>query len=627
MEEKKSDKNTLIGFLLIGAIILYMMYMNQKDTKNQETEDEDYTEEVSDKDTVSDNLTATNTTQEKSAATDSTEVDSTALALEKEKYGAFGYSAGLSSAKDETTVLENEILKLEVSNKGGQIIDARLKEMYTLDSVPIKLVKDDNASFGLNLLTADNKKINTEELYFEPELTESGDHQILSMKLKVSDNQYLEYVYTLKPDDYMMDFAVKSHGLKNVIHPSEPIELNWKLKAYRYDQSTTFENRYVESIWHYKENKHSSQQARKSKESEDEDISWIAYRQHFFSSILLTDKPFKKGKIYSENLVDDEEKDTLFTKGFASTIPLELKGGEIDENMNLFYGPSDYELLKKYDRNLDEVVPMGWGIFGWINKYIFIPLLAFFMKYWSAGIAIIIMTIIVKIILSPVQYKQFLSQAKQKVLRPEIQEINEKYEDNQMKRQQETMALNRKAGINPASGCLVGLIQLPIFYALFRLFPGAFSLRHKSFLWAEDLASYDVIAELPFNIPFYGSHISLFPILASLAIFFYMTINMSGQNMPKQPGMPNMKFIMYLSPLFMLVFFNSYPSGLSLYYFTSNLISVGIVLVIKNFIIDEDKIHAQIQENKKKPKKQSRFQRKMKEMMEEAERQKKLKNK
>lgn len=247
------------------------------------------------------------------------------------------------------------------------------------------------------------------------------------------------------------------------------------------------------------------------------------------------------------------------------------------------------------------------------------------MKSLPAGIAIIILTIIVKILMSPVQYKQFLSQAKMKVLRPELDDINEKYKDNQMKRQQETMALNRKAGVNPASGCLVGLIQMPIFIALFRLFPSVFDLRHKSFLWAKDLASYDVIAELPFQIPFYGNHISLFPILASIAIFIYMTLNTSTQNMPKQPGMPNMKYIMYLSPVFMLFFFNTYPSGLSVYYLTSNLISIGIVLIIKGFILDEDKIHAKIQENKKKPKKQNRFQRKMQEMMQEAERQKSAK--
>ena len=244
------------------------------------------------------------------------------------------------------------------------------------------------------------------------------------------------------------------------------------------------------------------------------------------------------------------------------------------------------------------------------------------------GIAIIVMTVLIKLLMSFVQYKQFLSQAKMRVLKPELDAIREKYKDNKMKAQQETMALQNKAGASPLAGCLPGLIQLPVFYALFMFFPTAFDLRQKSFLWADDLSSYDVIANLPFNIPFYGDHVSLFPILAAIAIFFYMKMT-TGQQMASQPtqeGMPDMakmmKYMIYFSPLLMLVFFNQYASGLSLYYFISNLISIGIMLVIKNYILDEDKIHAQIQENKKKPKKQNKFQRKMAEMMEQAEQQK-----
>jgi len=231
-------------------------------------------------------------------------------------------------------------------------------------------------------------------------------------------------------------------------------------------------------------------------------------------------------------------------------------------------------------------------------------------------------------LLSPVQYKQYVSQAKLKVLKPEMDEIRKKYEGNQMKIQQETMKLQNTAGASPLKGCLPALLQIPVFYALFTFFPTAYVLRQKSFLWADDLSSYDVVLELPFSIPFYGDHVSLFPILASIAIFFYMMMS-TGQQMQQQqqPGMPNMKFLMYLSPVFMLVFFNNYASGLSLYYFTSNVITIGIMLVIKNFIIDEDKIHAQIQETKKKPKKQNRFQKKMAEMMEQAEAQKKAQQK
>ena len=314
-------------------------------------------------------------------------------------------------------------------------------------------------------------------------------------------------------------------------------------------------------------------------------------------------------------------------------MPLELTAGEINKTMDWYFGPTDYKILNAYHRNLDEVVPLGWGIFGWINRYVFIPTFGFLSGFLPYGFAIIVMTILVRIVMSPVTYKSYVSQAKMKVLKPEIAEINEKYKDNAMKKQQETMALYSKAGASPMAGCLPALVQLPVFYALFQFFPSAFDLRQKSFLWAEDLSSYDTIAKLPFHIPLYGDHVSLFPILASVAIFFYMQMT-TGQQMASQPtqeGMPDMskmmKYMMYFSPLMMLFFFNNYASGLSLYYFISNLITIGIMLVIKKYIIDEDKIHAKIQENKKKPKKTNRFQAKMKEMMEQAEKQKQTQKK
>ena len=284
----------------------------------------------------------------------------------------------------------------------------------------------------------------------------------------------------------------------------------------------------------------------------------------------------------------------------------------------MYYGPTDSEILKQYDNNLEESVPFGWGIFGWINKYLFIPLFGFLSSFLPYGIAIIVMTILIKLAMSFVQYKQYLSQMKLKVLKPELDAIREKHKDNKMKAQQETMALQNKAGASPMAGCLPALIQMPVFYALFMFFPTAFALRQKKFLWAEDLSSYDVVAELPFHIPLYGDHVSLFPILAAIAIFFYMKLT-TGQNQmsaPTQEGMPDMakmmKYMIYFAPIMMLIFFNQYASGLSLYYFISNLISIGILLVIKNFILDEDKIHANIQVKKAKPKKESKFQQKMK---------------
>ncbi|WPY99546.1 membrane protein insertase YidC [Christiangramia sp. OXR-203] len=612
MEEKKIDVQSIIGFILIGGILLWMLYNNTPD--ETESVDEVTTEENINRDQE--------TTPEFEENTATPASDSTALVNAQKRLGAFGYSETLSSAKGGSTTIENDLLELRVSNKGGYIEEARLKNFKTFDSIPVYLIKDGNASMNMSLNTTDGRTLNTEDLYFEPELTENNGNQILSMKLKVSEDEYLEYRYAMRPGEYMLDFSVRSEGLTGVLNSSATPVLDWKLKGYRHAKSISYENRYTDLIWEYDGGDDDSLS---DGDDDDEDISYIAYRQHFFSSILLTDTPFTTASFEVENLVEDEEIDTVYTKTFASSIPLELKAGELNYNMNWYYGPSDYKILNDYDRNLDEIIPLGWGIFGWINKYLFIPFFAFLGGVLpSYGLAIIAMTIVVRIVLSPVTYKSYLSQAKMKILRPEINELNEKYKDNAMKKQQETMKLYSKAGASPMSGCLPALMQIPVFYALFQFFPSAFQLRQKSFLWADDLSSYDVIAELPFHIPFYGDHVSLFPILASVAIFIYMMMT-TGQSMQanQQPGMPNMKFLMYLSPLFMLVFFNNYASGLSLYYFTSNLITIGIMLVIKYVIVDEDKIHAKIQENKKKPKKQNKFTRKFQEMMEQAEEQQK----
>ena len=616
MEEKKIDIQSIIGFILIGGILLWMLYTNTPE--EGAVEDTQTTEQVDNG--ASENKTITSTPAAQPAAN-----DSTSLAEAQRRLGAFGYSETLASAKGGTTTISNDLIELKISNKGGYIEEARLKKFKTFDSIPVYLIKDGNASLNLKFSTIDGRTLNSENLYFEPELTENNGNQILSMKLKVSEDEYLEYRYAMRPGEYMMDFSIRSQGLTGVLNSSETPVLDWKLKGYRHAKSISYENRYTDLIYEYDGGDDDNLN---SGDDEEENISYIAYRQHFFTSILLTDSPFQKARFEVENLVEDEEIDTVFTKIFASTIPLDLKAGELNYDMNWYYGPSDYKILNDYDRNLDEIIPLGWGIFGWINKYLFIPFFAFLSGVLpSYGLAIIAMTIVVRIVLSPVTYKSYLSQAKMKILRPEINEISEKYKDNAMKKQQETMKLYSKAGASPMSGCLPALMQIPVFYALFQFFPSAFQLRQKSFLWADDLSSYDTIAELPFNIPFYGDHVSLFPILASVAIFIYMMMT-TGQTMQaqQQPGMPNMKFLMYLSPLIMLIFFNNYASGLSLYYFTSNLITIGIMLVIKYVIIDEDKIHAKIQENKKKPKKQNRFTKKFQDMMEQAEQQQKKQN-
>jgi YidC/Oxa1 family membrane protein insertase len=630
MENNKFDLNSIIGFVLIGGIFIWMLYLQQpteEEIAAEEAKIEAETRAAEDATNVKErDITLKEATTEMAAVA---ATDSLGLLNLQSRLGSFAYSGTLASATDANTVVENDVLSLTVSNKGGYVIEARLKQHTTYDSVPVYLVKDGNSSLNFQF-SAENRLLNTQELYFEPKLSQNGDNQVLTMRLKSKDDAYLEYRYELIPGEYMTNFSIKSQGLENVLNTSQPMYLDWKLKGYRHAKSISYENRYTRLTYEYEGDKHSKLSPTGEDQEVEVDVNWLNFRQHFFSSMLLTDASFKEVAFSSRDLVEDETIDTVYTKQYGAKILIAPKGGAIAQNMNLYYGPTDYKIFKKYDRNLDEAMPLGWGIFGMINKFLIIPLFGFLSGFLPAGIAIIVLTILLKLALSPVQYKQYLAQAKMKVLKPEIDAIKEKHGDNKMKVQQETMKLQNIAGASPLKGCLPAILQIPVFYALFTFFPTAFDLRQKSFLWADDLSSYDTIYQFPagFSIPFYGDHVSLFPILASLAIFWYMTMTM-GQSMQtqQQPGMPNMKILMYLSPLFMLVFFNNYASGLSLYYFISNLITIGIMLVIKNVILDEDKIHAQIQVNKAKPKKQNKFQKKMANMMEQAEEQKKIQKK
>ena len=625
MEEKKLDVKSIIGFVLIFGILLFMMWQNQP------SEEERLVQEAEKKAQIEANKKAEASAQTDTKTTTALDyakpTDSAQVAALQSKIGAFAYSAATSTFNGDDLTVSNDVLELKFNTKGGHLSEVKLKNFVDFDSVPIYLVKNGNAIFNINFQTNDNRTLNTKDLYFQPTVSKSGDNTIVSMKLKTAENKFLEYNYVIKPKQYMVDFTMKSQGLETAINTSAPINLEWTQKAYRHDQSISFENRYTRLTYQAEGDVDKLSQGGDDDETEA-DVDWLSYRQHFFSSILTTDKPFKSVDFSSKNLVEDEAKDSIFTKQFSSKTTLALSGANINNNLKLYYGPTDSEILKQYDNNLAESVQFGWGIFGWINKYLFFPLFGFLSSFLPYGVAIIVMTILIKLAMSFVQYKQYLSQMKLKVLKPELDAIREKHKDNKMKAQQETMALQNKAGASPMAGCLPALIQMPVFYALFMFFPIAFALRQKKFLWAEDLSSYDVVAELPFHIPLYGDHVSLFPILAAIAIFFYMKLT-TGQNQmsaPTQEGMPDMakmmKYMIYFAPIMMLIFFNQYASGLSLYYFVSNLISIGILLVIKNFILDEDKIHANIQVQKAKPKKESKFQQKMKTMMEQAEKQK-----
>ena len=615
MEEKKFDFNSFIGMLLLGGILLWWMNTNKPEVEPEEN-----------------NTTQTEQTIQQESATTNTvtdnaiENDSLKQIALKNQLGSFALSA--INGKEGETVIENDLIQLTINNKGGQITKALIKNFKTYDSLPLYVIKDKNASFNINFGTTDNRILNTQDLLFSPSLTKNGENTVLSMKLKVSESKFLEYRYEIKPNDYRIGFAVRSQGLNNVINNAQQINLNWDLKALRKEKSLRTENMYT--YYYYKEDGDVEYLQMKDDEIVNE-VEWVAYKQHFFSAALLTDTPFTDAKLKSIDYAG-EDKDTVFTKTFSLNTPLALKNGELNYNMEWYYGPTNYNLLKTYEgTGLKKIADLGWGIFGFLNRTIFYPVFNLLKGFiGNYGLIIILMTIVVRIIMSPVLYKSYLSSAKMKVIRPEMEEINKKYpgKENAMKRQQEIMAVQRKAGVSMMSGCIPALLQMPVFFALFKFFPTNIDFRQKSFLWANDLSSYDIVAKLPFSIPFYGDHISLFPILASVAIFFYMKMNQSQQaNMqaPTQEGMPDMskmmKYMIYFSPIMMLFFFNNYASGLSLYYFISNLLTIAIMFVIKNYVIDEDKIHAQIEENKKKPQKKSKFRERLNAAMKQAQEQ------
>ena len=603
MEEKKLDPYQLIGFVLIALIMTWML-MRQQD-QNLNNQDKVKSE--------SENL---NKTEKQLLSQNSKQTNNESVGFEDLIYSP--------EKEEEFYQLENNLIKIVISNKGGEITKVNLKNFDNYLKEPLNLVHN-NQTTDLVFKLKDGREINTSKLTFEINKKKSKKGQLV-MRAFFSQDRWIEFQYSLLPDSYLLDYSITSSNFQSFIDPSGLNRLEWNLKSFRNSKSVEYENRYTELTYGYENDKVNELSITGTDEEKVDEIQWISYKQHFFNSILIPDKKINNVFLKSENLVQSEDKKEKYTKFYSSVIPLK-NNGVFDFKFKWYFGPSQYSTLSNYNIGIEKSVNYGWGIFGWINKYIFIPLFNFISSFMPFGISIIIMTIIVRLAMSPVTYRSYVSQVKMKILRPEIEEINKKFSKDAVKRQQETMSLYSRAGANPMSGCLPALVQLPVFYALFSFFPVAFALRQKSFLWADDLSSYDSILDLPFNIPFYGDHISLFPILASVAIFIYTMMTMGQQQPPPQPGMPNMKFIMYLMPLMMLFFFNNYSSGLSLYYFVSNLLTILLMVVIKNFVVNESKILLQIEENKKKPRKVSGFSARLQKAMEQAEKQKRLNSK
>jgi YidC/Oxa1 family membrane protein insertase len=526
--------------------------------------------------------------------------------------------------KEEIITLENDKISFEISTSGATINKLLLKEFNNYNDEPLFLVNDNKSIFSYNIPIGRNSVINSRDLNFSAEIIKNKS--VLKLTAIIDMQRSLELTYSLEENSSILDFDLKLNDSDRNSSYNE-LELIWGKDSFRNSKSIDYENRYTALSYGFEGEKDSWLSVSGTSNKNINNVNWISFREHFFSSILILNNETNNIEISSEDLASNETLDDKFTKRFKANIPLSLDSNN-SLSYRIYYGPTDYETLKEYNLSLENSVDMGWGIFGWLNRFIFFPLFSFLTTYFSYGISIILMTIIVKVSISPLTYKSYLSQIKMKILKPELEVINEKFKDDAMKKQQETMKLYTKSGANPMSGCLPAFLQMPIFFALFVFFPAAFSLRQKSFLWADDLSSYDSILDLGFYIPLYGDHISLFPILASISIFFYTKMTTGQQMMPaSQTGGVNMKVIMYLMPLMMLFFFNNYASGLSLYYFISNLLTIILMLIIKNFIIDDNKILSQIEENKKKPIKVGGFRARLQKALEEAEKQKKSRGK
>ena len=600
MEENKFDPYQFIGFVLIAIILTWMLYDQNPENEQVVLESKKESNEI--KSNIKEN-------------SDSPQLDD---------LGEFSDVISLKRVNEPISI-QNSKLKIKFNSLGGQIVELSLKDFTNHKGDSLYIIKNNN-NFNVEFKTKDGRSFNSSDFIFEPELSTKNFKQVVTYRAKIGQNKNIEFIYELSADDFMINFRIKSEGLSPVLSNDQKNKFSWNLKAFRNSRSIEYENWYTELTYGYEDEKMSYLSSSSSDEDDIEKVDWIGYKQHFFNAILVPENQIKNVFFSSENLVSSEDKNQIYTKNYFSEYEFD-SNGEINENFKLYFGPSEFNTLNSYNLGIEKSIYFGWGIFGWINKYIFNPLFEFLSSYFPHGISIIIMTILVRLAMSPVTYKSYVSQIKMKTLRPEVEEINNKFKNDAVKRQQETMSLYNQAGANPMSGCLPALLQLPVFYALFSFFPVAFALRQKSFLWADDLSSYDSILDLPFSIPFYGDHISLFPILASIAIFIYTMMTAGQQATPTQPGMPNMKIIIYLMPLMMLFFFNNYASGLSLYYFVSNILTIILMLVIKNYIIDDNKIRLQIEENKKRPKKSGGFSARLQRAMEQAEKQKKLKRK
>jgi len=529
------------------------------------------------------------------------------------RYGVFSQAA--TGTKDFIT-LENNKVELKISLKGGRVYSARLKDYRTHDARPLILFSGDSTVFGFNFFTSDNKAVQTNNLYFAPETDQksfvvTSSPQSVVLRLVADAGRYIEYKYTLAPDKYMVDFNVNFKSMESIIAANQSnLTLDWKMYIPQQEKGRTNEESYSTIKYKYYQDDVDYLRLKSNKDVEKVDIptklSWIAYQDQFFSSVILTNDFFINGSVTSNKTPDSQK----YFRYFTSEIGVPFNPGASNEiKMKLYYGPNSITILKKEGLELDKIVILGKNIIGWINRFLIIPIFNWLDNFIdSYGIIILILTIIIKIVLFPLTFKSYQSTAKMQVLKPLVDELGKKFpkKEDALKKQQATMDLYKRAGVNPMGGCLPMLLQMPILFAMFRFFPVSIELRQEHFLWATDLSTYDSILTLPFTIPLYGDHVSLFTILMTVSTL--LTMKMTGST----PGsdQPGMKLMMYMMPVMFMVILNQFSSGLTYYYFLANMITYGQNIISKQFI-NEKAVLAKLEANRKKPLVKSKWQQKL----------------
>ena len=629
------DKNTLVGLLLIGAIVLGFGILNSP-SDEEIAEQKRLLDSIQQVDAIQQEVIEEQAQKTKGSFTDAGDTkgalvlplasDSAKMADQTQVFGAFA-SASIGVAK--TFVVETDLMKLTFSTKGGNIKKAVLKEYFQYaedgEERAELVLFDSTSNFNLNFFTRDSKNITTDELVFTTDASgqniNGDDERTVSFKLNAGADRYIEYVYKIKGNDYMIDFDVNMVEMDQIVDMrSGEVYVNWMVNAPSQEKSLKPQRDATTIFYKYKNEDVDDLGISDDREELEASMKWVSLKQQFFNTTLIADEYFDKSRAFMESFTDEGE--TEYVKKLTTALTLPVSGSKIEKlGMSMYLGPNKYDILEGHGNELQDIINLGWGIFGWVNQFAVIPVFHFLEDFnWNYGIIILILTILLKLILMPITYKTYLSGAKMRVLKPEISEINEKHKDDAMKKQQTTMALYRQTGVNPLSGCIPLLIQMPILFAMFRFFPASIELRQESFLWADDLSTYDSIYTFPagFDIPFYGDHVSLFTILMAISIAFYTKMNsqMSMGAMAEGPMAAQMKIMTYMMPVMMLFFFNNYSSGLSYYYLLANVISIGQTVLIRKVFINEDSIRAKIEMNKKKTKnqKKSGFQKRLEDM-------------